>query len=114
MAPLACAVANASLNLLLGSPWQQRVQAIENQLTVELEPCRQFSAVKDVRVKGAIGVIELHKPIDIHWMQPRFVELGIWVRPFSNLVYVMPPYIIETGDLSCVTSAIKQVVSEIN
>lgn len=112
--PLACAVANASLDLLLNSPWQQRVQAIEQQLTVELEPCRKFNTVKDVRVKGAIGVIELHKPIDIHWMQPRFVELGVWVRPFSNLVYVMPPYIMEAGDLSCVTSAMRQVVSEIN
>jgi len=112
--PLACAVANASLKLLLNSPWQQRVQSIEHQLTIELEPCRQLSAVKDVRVKGAIGVIELHEPIDIHWMQPRFVELGVWVRPFSNLVYVMPPYIIEPDDLSRVTSAMKQVVSEIN
>jgi len=111
--PLACAVANASLKLLLNSPWQQRVQAIEQQLRVGLEPCRNIDAVKDVRVKGAIGVIELHKPIDIHWMQPRFVELGVWVRPFSNLVYVMPPYIMEAADLSQVTSAMQQVVSEI-
>ncbi len=112
--PLACAVANASLKLLLDSPWQTKVQRIEQQLKNQLEPCRSLSAVKDVRVKGAIGVVELHKPIDIHWMQPRFVELGVWVRPFSNLVYVMPPYIIELGDLSRVTAAIKQVVSEIN
>lgn len=112
--PLACAAANASLKLLLGSPWQQRVHTIEHQLSSELEPCCELSAVKEVRVKGAIGVIELHKPIDIHWMQPRFVELGVWVRPFSNLVYVMPPYIIEPDDLSCVTSAMKQVVSEIS
>lgn len=111
--PLACAVANASLKLLLDSPWQQRVQSIEHQLTVGLEPCRQISAVKDVRVKGAIGVIELHKPIDIHWMQPRFVELGVWVRPFSNLVYVMPPYIMEQADLSKLTRAMFQVASEI-
>jgi len=111
--PLACAVANASLDLLLNSPWQQHVNDIEQQLTIELKPCRQLNTVKDVRVKGTIGVIELHKPIDIHWMQPRFVELGVWVRPFSNLVYVMPPYIIEPADLSRITSAIKQVVSEI-
>lgn len=111
--PLACAVANASLKLLLNSPWQQNVQRIEQQLKRELEPARHLNAVKDVRVKGAIGVIELHKSIDIHWMQPRFVELGVWIRPFAKLVYVMPPYIIEPDDLSCVTSAMEQVVSEI-
>jgi len=112
--PLACAVANASLDLLLHSSWQQCVNDIEQQLKSELQPCQQFNSVKEVRVKGAIGVIELHKPIDIHWMQPRFVELGAWVRPFSNLVYVMPPYIIEPDDLSLVTSAMKLVVSEIS
>lgn len=111
--PLACAVANASLDLLLNSPWQENVNQIEQQLITELSICRTFTSVKDVRVKGAIGVIELHQALDIHWMQPRFVELGVWVRPFSNLVYVMPPYIIEPADLSRVTSAIKQVVSEI-
>ena len=112
--PLACAVANASLKLLLSSPWQTAVHAIETQLQKELTPCTQLSAVKAVRVQGAIGVIELHNPVDIHWMQPRFVELGVWVRPFSNLVYVMPPYIIEPSDLSTLTSAIHQVISEIN
>ncbi|MEW5008538.1 MAG: adenosylmethionine--8-amino-7-oxononanoate transaminase [Cycloclasticus sp.] len=111
--PLACAVANASLKLLLDSPWQQRVDAIEQQLRRELEPCRSLSAVKDIRVKGAIGVIELHQPIDIHWMQPRFVELGVWVRPFANLVYVMPPYIMQAADLSTLTAAMQKVVAEI-
>lgn len=112
--PLACAVANASLKLLLTSDWQSRVNVIEQQLSNELAPCEQFAAVKNMRVKGAIGVIELHHPIDIHWMQPRFVELGVWVRPFSNLVYVMPPFIIEPSDLSKITSAITTVVSEIS
>jgi len=112
--PLACAVANASLKQLLNSPWQQRISNIENQLQQQLEPCRAFNAVKDVRVKGAIGVIELHKPIDIHWMQPRFVELGVWVRPFAHLVYVMPPYVMNSADLSKVTSAMEQVTSEIS
>ncbi len=112
--PLACAVANASLKLLFNSPWQQRISNIENQLQQQLEPCRAFNAVKDVRVKGAIGVIELHKPIDIHWMQPRFVELGVWVRPFAHLVYVMPPYVMNSADLSKVTSAMEQVTSEIS
>ncbi len=112
--PLACAVANASLSLLVKSPWQQRVSTIAAQLKQELEPCRSERAVKDVRVKGAIGVIELHKPVNIHWMQPRFVELGVWVRPFAHLIYVMPPYIIEPADLSRITSAMLQVTSEIH
>jgi len=111
--PLACAVANASLELLAESTWQANVKKIEQQLKDELNDCLQCPSVKGVRVMGAIGVVELHNPIDIHWIQPRFVELGVWVRPFSNLVYVMPPYIIEADDLSKVTSAIHQVVSEI-
>lgn len=111
--PLACAVANASIELLIDSPWQQRVNAIEQQLKKELNVCQDLSAVKEVRVKGAIGVIELHKPIDIHWMQPRFVELGVWIRPFAHLIYVMPPYIISTAELTKLTSAMAQVASEI-
>lgn len=111
--PLACAVANASLELLSQSPWQQQVLAIEAQLKKELQPCQQQAAVKDVRVKGAIGVIELHNELDIHWMQPRFVELGVWIRPFSNLIYLMPPFIIGSADLSQLTAAINQVVAEI-
>lgn len=112
--PLACAVANASLEVLLASPWQTLVQRIEKQLQSELAPCSQLSAVKEVRVKGAIGVIELHQPVDIHWIQPRFVELGVWVRPFSTLIYVMPPYIMTTADLSTLTSTMHQVVSDID
>ena len=112
--PLACAVANANLELLLNSPWQQQVKQIEQQLSRELAPCSELNAVKEVRVKGAIGVIELHQPIDIHWMQPRFVELGVWLRPFSHLMYVMPPYIIQTDELRQITDAMQQVCREIS
>jgi adenosylmethionine-8-amino-7-oxononanoate aminotransferase len=110
--PLACSVANASIDLLLSSNWQQNVHAIEQQLTTELAACISLKNVKEVRCKGAIGVVELHYPIDLYWMQPRFVALGVWVRPFNNLVYLMPPYIISKDELSKLTQAVYQVVKE--
>ncbi len=108
--PLACSVANASIDLLLESDWQQSVQSIENQLKQELAACRELPAVKEVRVKGAIGVVELHQPIDIRWSQPRFTEWGVWLRPFGKLVYVMPPFIIKNSELKKITDAIYQVL----
>jgi adenosylmethionine-8-amino-7-oxononanoate aminotransferase len=108
--PLACSVANASIDLLLESNWQKKVFAIEQQLKQELAPCANLDIVKEVRCKGAIGVVELHHPIDLHWMQPRFVELGVWVRPFNKLVYLMPPYIINQKELTQLTQAVYQVV----
>jgi adenosylmethionine-8-amino-7-oxononanoate aminotransferase len=110
--PLACSVANASIDLLLESDWQKNVFAIEQQLKQELAPCAQLDIVKEVRCKGAIGVVELHHPIDIYWMQPRFVEPGVWVRPFNKLVYLMPPYIISKEELRKLTQVVYQVVKE--
>ena len=110
--PLACAVANASIDLLLASPWQSRVQAIENQLHQQLEACRSLPLVADVRVKGAIGVVELTEAVEMNWIQPRLVELGVWIRPFSKLLYVMPPYITCTEQLTHLTAAICQVAAE--
>ena len=110
--PLACSVANASIDLLLESDWKKNVFAIEQQLKQELAPCAQLDSVKEVRCKGAIGVVELYHPIDIYWMQPRFVELGVWVRPFNKLVYLMPPYIISKEELRKLTQAVYQVVQE--
>ena len=110
--PLACSVANASIDLLLASNWQKNINNIEQQLTRELAPCANLALVKEVRCKGAIGVVELHQPVDMNWMQPRFVELGVWIRPFGKLVYLMPPYIIKKAELSQLTQAIYQVVSE--
>ena len=109
--PLACAVASANLDLLARGVWRTQVAAIEAQLKRELEPCRASSRVKDVRVKGAIGVVEMHEAVAVDESCKRFVELGVWVRPFGNLFYVMPPYIITTQELSVVTSAIWEIVT---
>jgi adenosylmethionine-8-amino-7-oxononanoate aminotransferase len=110
--PLACAVANASIELLLGSDWPTRVKDIEQQLSTELAPAKDYSHVEDVRVLGGIGVIEMKDPVNLSVMQKQFVDKGVWVRPFGKLVYVMPPYIISKTDLSVLTSALVEVVKQ--
>ena len=112
--PLACAVAMASIDLLLSGPWQDRIRAIEMQLKQELEPCRQLVNVVDVRVLGAIGVVELDQPVDLHTIPRAFVDKGVWVRPFGRLVYLMPPYIIDAEDLNILTTAVHEVVKELH
>lgn len=109
---LACAVANASLQLLQDNNWQQQVSAIETQLNLELAACRTLECVKDVRVKGAIGVVELNDPSWLEGIQERFVEHGVWIRPFRNLVYIMPPYVISQEELQQLTTAIYQVLEQ--
>jgi adenosylmethionine---8-amino-7-oxononanoate aminotransferase len=112
--PLACAVAVANLTLLESYDWRSTIRSIESQLKIELEPCRSLAAVKDVRVLGAIGVVELHAPVNMQKIQPRFVDEGVWLRPFGRLIYTMPPYIIQPSELTQITNAIYRVVSEIN
>lgn len=109
--PLACAAALASIDLLTRSPWQQRVASLAQALREGLEPCREFAWVTDVRVLGAIGVVELMTAVDMQRVQPQFVEAGVWVRPFGKLVYLMPPYIIDESDLRQLTAAIVSIVS---
>jgi len=111
--PLACAVANASIKLLLESEWQQKIKAIERLLVSGLSQCVGFPQVEDVRVLGAIGVVELKHPVDMKTIQPAFVEQGVWVRPFGKLVYLMPPFIISEVDLKTLTEAVVTVVKDL-
>ncbi|MFT4926618.1 MAG: adenosylmethionine-8-amino-7-oxononanoate aminotransferase [Phenylobacterium sp.] len=110
--PLACAVAVKNIELLQQNHWQGQVKAIESQLKAQLSACLALESVKDVRVLGAIGAVELHQTVDVAAMQKRLVELGVWIRPFGKMVYIMPPYIIEPEQLQQLTDAIYTVASE--
>jgi len=111
--PLACAIASASLDLLSQMEWQDKICDIEHLLRVGLAPAGELPAVKEVRVLGAIGVIELNQPVNQSELQPKFVEQGVWVRPFGSVVYLMPPYIIEPEQLQQLCAACLSVVSEL-
>jgi len=108
--PMACAVAIASLELLMQG-WEKKVRFIEMVLKTDLLPARSLPGVADVRVLGAIGVIEMKHPVDMAKMQRMFVERGVWIRPFGKLVYIMPPYIIKTNELIMLAKAMVEVVS---
>ncbi len=112
--PLACTAALASLKILLASPWESEISRIQEQLSKGLEPCRTMDAVQDVRVLGAIGVVELKNPVDMNIVQPLFVDAGVWIRPFGKLVYLMPPFIIDNKDLEKLTTAVVDVVSKLS
>jgi len=104
--PLGCAAANASLDLFESEPRLQQVCAIEAQLTEELSPCRCAKNVRDVRVRGAIGAVQMSSTVDAVGLRARFVEKGCWIKPFGDVIYLTPPFVIEPNDLSKLTHAI--------
>jgi adenosylmethionine---8-amino-7-oxononanoate aminotransferase len=109
--PLACRTAVASLDLLVREDWERHVAALEAGLREGLAPAASLPGVADVRALGAIGVVELEGPVDMEQIMPRFVDAGVWVRPFGRLVYVMPPYVMSQSDLQYLTGAIVDVLA---
>lgn len=109
--PLACATALASTRLLLENPWQERVGLIEATLREQLLPLREHEAVADVRVLGAIGVVEMKEPVDMERIQCGLVRQGVWLRPFGRLVYTMPPFIIAEEQLVSICRAVHGVIA---
>jgi adenosylmethionine---8-amino-7-oxononanoate aminotransferase len=111
--PLACAVANASIELLLESPWRQRVASIHAHFEAALKPLSAHEMVADVRSFGAIGVVEMKAPLDVARVQRQLIEEGVWLRPFGKLLYAMPPYIIGGEELQQLTDAVSRVVERL-
>lgn len=111
--PLACAVAHASIKLLLAMDWKAKVTLIEEQLRRELSAATALPQVEELRILGAIAVIEMKNSVDLSSIQQRFIEEGIWVRPFGKLIYIMPPFIINEGELHKLTQALLAVISTV-
>ncbi|MEE8388009.1 MAG: adenosylmethionine--8-amino-7-oxononanoate transaminase [Acidiferrobacterales bacterium] len=109
--PLACTAAHTSIKLLLGSQWQENIKRIERGLETGLAPCRDMDHVNDVRVLGAIGVVEMKQAVDIETITEAFFNARVWIRPFGKLVYLMPPFVINNEDLAILTSAVVSVLA---
>jgi len=104
--PLACAVATANLDVLTGRDWQQDVRRIADGLADGLEPARQMPGVRDVRVHGAIGVVQMDRPVEVVAATEAAMDHGVWLRPFHDLVYTMPPYVCTDGDVATIAGAV--------
>ncbi|QZT38669.1 adenosylmethionine--8-amino-7-oxononanoate transaminase [Halosquirtibacter xylanolyticus] len=111
--PLACAVATQSLEIIMQKETLTKVKTLEQQLIQELAPFKALEIVDDVRVLGAIGVIEMKEAVDMQMLQQSFVKHGIWLRPFGKLIYMMPPYIMSSKALSQLIKGLKQSISEV-
>lgn len=112
--PLACAVANASLGIIGDGGWRADVARIGPGLATGLSPARELAAVRDVRTIGAVGVIELHDAVDVTAVTTAAIRHGVWVRPFRNLVYTMPPYISTAADIEQITAGMTAAVAEVH
>lgn len=112
--PLACAAALSSCQLLLASDWQAQVARIETQCRTAFEPLAQLPCVRDVRVLGAIAVIELVRAVDMRWVMRECYERGVWIRPFGRLVYLMPPFVISDDELCQLTEQVAQMIRMLN
>jgi len=110
--PLGCAAALASLELFASEPRLAQVAAIEAQLAAGLAACRALPGVRDVRVKGAIGVVQLMRAPRLEALRQRFVKHGVWIRPFGDVVYLMPPFVIGAADLDRLIAAVRDVLRE--
>jgi adenosylmethionine---8-amino-7-oxononanoate aminotransferase len=108
--PLGCAAANASLDLFASEPRLSQAVSIEVQMREELAPCRKAPGVRDVRAKGAVGVVQMERPVNAAGLRARFVEKGCWIKPFEDVIYLTPPLVIEEDDLSSLTGAIREVL----
>jgi adenosylmethionine-8-amino-7-oxononanoate aminotransferase len=109
--PLACAVANASIGLLRGQDWAGAVRRLEGGLRAGLEPLRGAPGVADVRVLGGVGVVQLDRPVDVSAATAAAVAQGVWLRPFRDLIYTMPPYVADDADVERITRGITAAVA---
>ena len=107
--PLSCAVANASIDLLLSGDWQAKIEKIESILKSELLPLKNESSIADVRILGAIGVLEFNESLDMQIVQDKLIEAGVWLRPYGKLLYTMPPFIITECELKTITAAMRSI-----
>ena len=110
--PLACAAANASIELFKNEPRLEQVKNIESILNNKLHDCKHMNSVLDVRVKGAIGVVQVNKMHNLNWLRKRFVEEGVWIRPFLDVIYLMPSFTISNDELHKLIESIIKIIPE--